>query len=158
MSDDEVTLSMALPLDADGFLRRECPTCEREFKWLSSDESDPEVVLLQDGGYFCPYCGIQAPEGSWLTQAQVELAENLVAREVLGPMMNDFKRDIDKISSKSRGLLSMSVEYDPPDEMNPLSESDDMVRVDFRCHPSEPLKISEEWNRPVHCLVCGQTT
>jgi len=38
--DDEVTMSLTLPLDDDGFLRRECPSCERQFKWLpdSSDE------------------------------------------------------------------------------------------------------------------------
>jgi hypothetical protein len=35
---DEVQLSMSLPLDGDGFLRRECPTCEREFKWLPSPD------------------------------------------------------------------------------------------------------------------------
>ncbi len=38
MSDDEVMLEISMPLDSDGFLRRECPTCEREFKWLHTLE------------------------------------------------------------------------------------------------------------------------
>jgi hypothetical protein len=40
MSDDDVTLEMSMPLDSDGFLRRECPTCEREFKWFSTPEEE----------------------------------------------------------------------------------------------------------------------
>lgn len=158
MNEEEVSLSMSLPLDSDGFLRRECPTCEREFKWLPSDEEDAEPVQPQDGGYFCPYCGVQAPEGSWLTKAQVELAENLVAREVIGPLMKDFDRDLRRGTRGSDGLLRMSVSYDPPEAMTPLVDDDDLERIDFACHPSEPLKISESWDRPAHCLVCGQSS
>ena len=36
---DEVQLSMSLPLADDGFMRRECTTCEREFKWLPSPDT-----------------------------------------------------------------------------------------------------------------------
>lgn len=38
----------------------------------------------------------------------------------------------------------------------PLTEPDDMRRVDFECHPAEPVKVFENWSEPVHCLVCGQ--
>lgn len=37
---------MSDPLDSDGFLRRECPTCEREFKWLPSCEGEAEQAKL----------------------------------------------------------------------------------------------------------------
>ena len=155
MSDDEVTLGMSLPLDSDGFLRRECPTCEREFKWLpDTEDDDTQTVPPPDGGYFCPYCAIQAPDDQWLTKAQVELAENLVATQVLGPMLKDFSRDMDGISRRSGGLLSVSTNYDAPEEMEPLTEPDDMKRVDFACHPGEPVKVLDDWHRPVHCLVC----
>ena len=26
-------MEVSFPLDSDGFIRRECPHCEREFKW-----------------------------------------------------------------------------------------------------------------------------
>jgi hypothetical protein len=42
---------------------------------------------------------------------------------------------------------------DAPPE--PLTESDDMIRVDFVCHPTEPVKVLEDWANPVHCLICG---
>jgi DNA-directed RNA polymerase subunit RPC12/RpoP len=113
VSNDEVTLGIPVPLDSAGFLRRACPTCEREFKRLPSTTEDPGAEKPSDDGYFCPYCGIQAPDGSWFTKEQLELAQNMVGTEVVGFLLKDFTR------------------YDPPEKMHPLTEADDMQRVDF---------------------------
>lgn len=80
--DDEVHLSMSLPLDEDGFLRRECPTCEREFKWRADQEDDGEgeATAVDEDGYFCPYCGVQAPTGAWHTKEQIEAEGHRDAR------------------------------------------------------------------------------
>ena len=134
---------MSVPLDSDGFLRRECPTCEREFKWLPSDDSEPAAP----GGYFCPYCGVQAPEDEWLTKAQIELARDTVARDIAGPMMEDFAR---KVGAR--------FESDVPADPVELTEDDDMRRGDFTCHPGEPVKVLDDWSAPVRCLICGQAS
>jgi hypothetical protein len=152
--DNEVELAMSVPLDDDGFLRRACPTCDREFKWLpSSNESatnEPSDEPSHEG-YFCPYCGVQSDQNEWLTQAQVELAQSLVARQVVAPMLQDFARQ----TRRSSGLMRIDVNYTVEDEPDPLIEPNDMRRVDYSCHPSEPLKIDEDWTRAVYCLVCG---
>ncbi len=153
MSDDDVTVGMSVPLDSDGVLRRECPTCEREFKWLPSTSDDDEAAPPPDGGYFCPYCAIQAPDSSWFTKAQIELATNTLATDVVGPMMKDFGRDL---ARSSGGFLKVTATYEEPEEMEPLTEDDDMKRVDFGCHPGEPVKVLDDWDRPVHCLMCGE--
>jgi len=141
VSDDEVSFGMAIPLDSDGFLRRECPTCEREFKWRPSEAEDEEdAEPADDVGYFCPYCGVQAPVDAWLTQAQLALAQNIVAREFIGPMVS-------KLGA-----------YEEPDKLDPLTEVDDMTLIVFPCHPSEPLKVLDDWRKPVHCLICGRPT
>jgi len=137
VSDGGRSFAMSIPLDANGFLRRQCPTCEREFKWLHTSDPDQAVPVL-DGGYFCPYCGVQAPTNAWLTQAQVALAVNTVATEGVGPL-----------------LAGTGFKYEPPDKLDPLTEGDDMKRVDFQCHPTEPVKIVDDWSRSVHCLICG---
>lgn len=155
MSDDEVTLAMSVPLDSDGFVRRECPTCEREFKWLhTSGEEGTEPVA--DGGYFCPYCGVQAPTNGWLTQAQAGLAQNIVEIEVIGPMLRKFTNDVRRIGRGTGGRMSFDVHHNEPARLGPLTEVDDMTRVDFACHPSEPVKILDDWRKTVHCLICGQ--
>ncbi len=97
MSDDDVTLEMSMPLDSDGFLRRECPTCEREFKWYYTSEEQGDAAPIADGGYFCPYCGVQAESNTWLTQAQAELAHPTaipripVGRVTSPPLVEDLR-------------------------------------------------------------------
>jgi hypothetical protein len=155
MSDNEVALMMSLPLDSDGFLRRECPTCEREFKWLHST-AEEGAAEVDDGGYFCPYCGIQAPTNAWLTYAQIALAHNLIATEALGPVLEGLGRNLSDLGSRSGGLLSAHIEYEAPEKLDPLTEDNDMRRVDFECHPSEPVKVLDDWGKPLHCLICGR--
>lgn len=38
-------------------------------------------------------------------------------------------------------MTTRSTPRQPADQPEPLTEADDMTRVDFACHPSEPLKI-----------------
>jgi len=163
---DEIHLSMSLPLDSDGFLRRECPTCEREFKWLPSP--DPEAgedtvgeaaeAAEEPESYYCPYCAITAPPDAWLTKAQVAVMEEIIQRERVEPELGKLEREIDRLNRSSRGLIGIEahLERDEPEPAPELNETDDMRRVDFTCHPVEPVKVLDDWDRPVHCLICGE--
>jgi hypothetical protein len=161
---DEVQLSMSLPLDGDGFLRRECPTCEREFKWLPSpDTAGDEAVIAEDEeeeapeSYYCPYCAVTAPPNAWLTKAQVAAMEDIVRRELVDPELDKLERQIKRLNRRSGGLIGIEVrmDRDEPEPVPDLEESDDMRRIDFTCHPTEPVKVLDDWDRSVHCLICG---
>jgi hypothetical protein len=136
---DEVSIAVSIPLDSDGFLRRECPTCEREFKWWVSKD-DEASTQPEAAGYCCPYCAIQAAVDTWHTQAQVDYIEAIGRREVVDPLLKKAGFDI-----------GGNVSAQPPE----LKEDDDMTRVDFACHPEEPVKVLDGWAKPVHCLICG---
>ena len=138
MSDHKTTV--ALPLDADGFLRRECPSCEQESKWIVSETSDPAPAL----GYACPYCTERASPDLWFTKAQAEFLTRTAGHEFLGPMLDQFKGSGFKVTK------------DPPP--TPLTEINDMRRVDFDCHPQEPIKVRDDWASPVHCIICAAVT
>jgi hypothetical protein len=156
VSDDDVTLEMSMPLDSDGFLRRECPTCVREFKWLHTPQEEGNAAPVEEGGYFCPYCEVQAEAGTWLTQAQAYLAQNLLATKVVGPMLEKLGDSFKSVGRSSGGMIKAELKYDAPEELDPLTEIDDMTRVDFDCHPTEPVKVLDDWDKPVRCLICGQ--
>lgn len=151
--EDEVELHMTVPLDSEGFLRRKCPTCGREFKWLANeDDAAGDAVEV----YTCPYCGVEAPPGEWSTDAQVALAMAIVHREVLAPQIQELGRAIRGLGKASGGLISASLEYDEPEEpIEQMVEEDDMRRIDFSCHASEPVKVLDDWSGPIFCLVCG---
>ena len=40
-------------------------------------------------------------------------------------------------------------------EPEPLVEFNDMVRLEFPCHLEEPIKVHEQWNQEVACVMCG---
>jgi hypothetical protein len=155
VSEDEAHFSMSLPVDSDRLLRRECPTCERELKWQTSADADDETPA-PDGGYYCPYCGIQGPPDAWWTKEQLEHAKTIVFREAVAPELEKLRRSVNGASSGGFVSISMTGGEAPalPAEN---AEDDGMRRVDFSCH-DEPVKILESWDRPVHCPICGQQT
>ena len=75
--------------------------------------------------------------------------------EQAGPMLRRFKRDVEHSSRRSGGLIQFGVELPPLSRPEPLVEPDDMVRIDFPCHPGEPVKVEEGWGQEVSCLICG---
>ena len=153
----EIPIPMTLPLDQDGFLRRECPTCERQFKWWPtppSEEGLGEYTQEAVEIYFCPYCYEPADLNAWWTKEQLEYAEQLALAEALDPQLRRIKNKLERGSRRVHGVnFEMSVPSLSRPEL--LSEPDDMVRIDVPCHPEEPLKVDKEWEHEVTCLVCG---
>jgi len=151
---DQYETSMPVPLDSDGFMRRQCPTCERELKWLSKQEDGEEPVGEPEGGYYCPYCAVQAPGDAWWTGAQVKMAHSILMQEVVGPELDQFKRQIERLNSPD-AFISFSVETKKARPADPLTEIDDMRGIDFPCHPGGSIKVLDDWTREVHCPICG---
>jgi hypothetical protein len=152
----EVSMTMSLPLDSDGFLRRECPKCRRQFKWHpTAGEQSAGGAPVAVEAYFCPYCYEPADLGAWWTQEQLEHAQQIVVAEGVGPALRRFKRQVESTSRHSGGFLRLEAHLPPLARPEPLTEPDDMMRVDFPCHPEEPIKVDDAWEQEVACLVCG---
>lgn len=80
-------------------------------------------------GFACPYCGTRAPEQDRYTQVQLDYA-NAVGLEHRAGAATPAK----------------------------LTEPDDMVIWVLGCHDSQPLKVADDWDGTVGCLVCAQRT
>lgn len=150
------SIAISLPLDKDGFLRRECPSCLRQFKWSPTPparEHGDEAARPPEF-YFCPYCYEKAGPASWWTKEQLEYAKAMTMAETVQPELRRFKRDVE-FTSAPGSLVHVSVSLPPMSRPEPLTEPDDMVRLDVPCHPEEPLKVANDWTEEVACLVCG---
>ena len=131
-------------------MRRECPTCEREFKWRIAEEGE-ESAEVGESGYFCPYCAVPADQGEFFTKAQWELVQT----KAMSGLADQFGESLSGLERHS-GPIEISVTHTPAPEPQPLpDEPDDMRRVDPSCHPQEPIKVPEEWTGSIHCLICG---
>lgn len=147
-----MNVNVSLPTD-DGFLRRECPTCEREFKWFTEETEDRPNDAVEPEVYFCPYCGVSAPTDHWWTRAQLDYMQEATASAIVGLASDELKA----VSRRIKSSL-IDVKFKPssrPLTPHPLEEPPDMVIVEPPCHPYEPLKVIESWDEPLHCLVCG---
>jgi hypothetical protein len=148
----EKGLSISIPLDDDGFMRRECPTCERECKWRPTPDGEIGEPM-PESGYACPYCAQRATADRWWTKAQAECVSARALSEIVGPALEGWERDPDP-----EALISFEVRVEKPAAPSPSplpAEPNDMTRVDFECHPSEPVKIDSKWSGDVHCIICG---
>ena len=152
---EETEFTLSLPLDEDGFFRRACPTCIREFKWFHSEDDDSED---SPATYFCPYCGVAAEQGEWQTEEQMRYIEEEAVATVLGPALEELEGAFGSSGHSSSGLFQISLSVDMPERRQaaPVFEPNDMRRVDFTCHPEEPVKVDEAWTGPVHCLCCRE--
>jgi hypothetical protein len=151
--DEEILVPLTLPLDADGFLRRECPNCEREFKVFPSGDSEP----VPADGYCCPYCGERAGNDSWFTRGQIRVIDSAINQNVIPSLLGDLEDSLADLERTSGGLLSARIERSESLRPSRLTEPNDMKVVAFDCHPKEPIKVVDEWSGPVHCIVCGET-
>jgi hypothetical protein len=149
-------IPMSSPLDKDGFLCRGCPHCERQFKWWPTPTSEdaPDEAEEVPEAYFCPYCHEPAALDAWWTKEQLEYAKQLAVAEASGPQLRRMNSDLERGNRRSKGI-SFEMSGSALTRPEPLVEPDDMVRVDLACHPEEPIKVDEEWEGEVACLICG---
>lgn len=129
-------MEVGIPLDADGFLDQECPSCHRPFRVLVDDEAaDPP-----DDRTGCPYCGARFEVSEFLTPEQVDYLTERATDQAIGELE----------------AMGLRVERDGP---VPLPEPQgDLPVVRFDCHGSHPIKVMASWaeaGEPLHCTVCG---
>jgi uncharacterized Zn-finger protein len=141
--DDTISIQVSLPLD-QGFLRRECPCCRRQFKINSEFEDEGSR-----NERICPYCGQAANPDKWMTREQKEHIKEIAQIEVLGmidaPLTESF-RGLSNIHFDRSGRRRSQPSLRP--------ESDDMNLIPVPCCSTE-MKIDPGWTKELYCFYCG---
>ncbi|QRI79223.1 MULTISPECIES: hypothetical protein [Rhodococcus] len=132
-------MNVSIPTDDDNFLRRECPTCEQQFKWHLGPISDEAAAEPTPDAYYCPLCGVPAGTDQWWTKEQLEYARARAVPDILAQLSNETGLRIDPASDVPEAMV----------------EPNDMDIVQSPCHPYEPIKVPTDHAQPIHCLVCG---
>lgn len=150
----EITIRLAV--DNDGFIRRECPRCQREFKWHHGPANEEAEQFETPPAHYCPLCGQPAGMDSWWTQDQLAYVEQLQERAAL-QVLDHGLDDVFKGMSRKHFKAKSSGRLDVPDEPEAPVEPDDMVMIVSPCHSYEPVKVPEDAASEIYCLVCGAT-
>ena len=104
-------ITVTLKPDDRGMIGRQCPmdNCGLYFKLRLGTGWDTESLR-------CPYCRAEGHPSDFLTQDQLDYATSVAARDVVGPLLQGFKRDVERMNCRqSSGLiqLKLSVDYKP---------------------------------------------
>jgi hypothetical protein len=142
-----------LPLDSDGFLRRECPRCGQQFKWHHGPATEEAEEQPDPSTYYCPLCGESAAADSWWTQEQLGHAQGVAVPAAMRYIQDSLKQ---AFRNNKYVRFEPGNGSDIPDQPSALTEPDDMQIVASPCHAYEPIKIPANHEGPVHCLVCGE--
>jgi len=169
---------LPFPLDDDGFFRRECPLCSKEFKVLLKKEeladlaqkgiesfmleqieetTNSEEYSTSEIEFFCPYCGQLASMDSWWTHEQIAYI-GIVINNITARIVNDeFIRPLNRAFRKPiSGMLSMRFEGKEIKQEEPWisPEVNDLEIFDLPCCQRK-IKIDENWADKVYCFFCG---
>ena len=157
---------LSIPLDPEGFFRRQCPDCRREFK-LRWTELDGSLILrhlgtaipfangdevAQDSPLICPYCAHREQAVSFFTAAQrahlAKRAESLVA-EIRFEQLRHVERSL--ADNPYPTFLAI-----PPEPFHGTLEPDpDDMRVILLPCCSEEIKVGEGWDDSLCCPFCA---
>jgi len=97
-------MTITLPTDDKGMMGRECPECKEYFK------VKPGTGLLNIETCTCPYCEHTDDSGEFITEAQMEYAQSIAVREVLGPSLAQLERSFKQLERSTRhSLFSIKV-------------------------------------------------
>ena len=137
------TINVSLNTDGDGFLSQECPGCERRFKVKFGEGGEGPIS-------FCPYCDYTG-QNCWWTPEQAKHLGEVASQQVVGPMLDKVAKNLKR---NAGGLLSVSVNRQPPRMPNPPAEHDHGWPVFLFDCCNEPIKHDEQ-NTSLFCILCG---
>lgn len=135
--------------DIEGFNSFKCSLCGEEFKLLTDEAQEDDVIEL-----FCPNCGIPSPISNYYTADIIEHAETLVMNEAMG-MLDDMLKGIERTTRRSKNITFKKGKSLPVKQPRTLFENDDLEKIEYLCcNRKAKLSLLSKTIKPF-CPYCG---
>ncbi len=96
---DEVMVHITLPVDDQGMIGRQCPSCDHYFKLKFGTGVQSTTTTA------CPYCEHKSDSSNFTTNDQTEYAKSVAVNQTLGPLLGKLQRSLKELERKSKGSL-----------------------------------------------------
>lgn len=145
---NEVSVSIDVPQDEDGFFTCRCPHCGDRFK-LRADE----FVEQSPDGLACAICGLSGPAGDFTITDEIRRVAMRHAENIATDLMNDFQGDL------ARQFKGGPVQFKRGKKLRPkpipkLREFVDLADADLPCcdvHVRVPVAVATS---TLYCPYC----
>lgn len=163
---------LRLPLDAEGFSRRECPRCGAQFdvRWSAREAAVLACAMARrvavdadEAGTppirFCPYCASSAPADRFFT-SDVQRLLDAAARQLEDEVRWHRLQSPPAFTGEREHLGPSTIARGPtawPDSTGAAGtpgSDDELLRIALPCC-GEDQRVSGAWLGPIRCHLCG---
>lgn len=134
VSNDVHEFSIALPVDADGLLGRQCPEGECSPGYFKIKPGTGPEGLSECN---CPYCGRRGDTSEFHTEEQTRYAADLVEREAMQGIEREFAKALGLGPGRRRvmdgGILSIEVSMKGAPPRHVAQPREEVLRRDLTC-------------------------
>ncbi|MGL1935324.1 MAG: hypothetical protein OCD01_09895 [Fibrobacterales bacterium] len=132
---DGMEISVPLEVDEKGYIDKQCPSEDCEFKFKVNDEDWTNI--FKDEVVWCPLCRHEAPADQWYTTEQVEHIEEEAFKITQGKIDRALKKNADNFNRKQKksSFVNMSMEYKGPLGRTYAipAEAADIMQLEIQC-------------------------
>jgi hypothetical protein len=130
----QISISMQIESDADGYIDKLCPSQKCCFSFKVGEEDWRDKVRNEE--VFCPFCGHTAPATEWYTPDQIEWAKQAAFAKFKGIIGDAMKQDASiwnrRQPSSSFLTITLQVKNAPQQMLLPIAATDPM-RLKIAC-------------------------
>ncbi|WP_058270956.1 hypothetical protein [Olsenella massiliensis] len=144
---DNLSFTIEIPSDEDGFVLLQCPQCGELFKLRPGDYESDDVLEV-----CCPACGIASE--NYLTEDVIDLAAAICKNKTFDAIHKEMK----KLERQTRGkAMSFKAGKQPrPDNEPVLQPSIDALAITTCKHCGKQSKVSRLLSMSKYvCPLCG---
>lgn len=149
MSDKEISVSIPIPVDDDGYVLLKCPLCGEKFMLTVDDIEDESQLEI-----WCPKCGVVS--NSYFTDELMDRAYK-ITENCAKDILNEFQEKITKSFKGNSCFEIKGGEKLKKEAVDPIIPEINTLSKKYYCCCKKTAKIDElSQLNGGYCLFCGE--
>ena len=145
----DISISISMPLDEDGFLEMECDYCRNRFMLHESVYSDEKNLY-----FFCPICGLPNSINTFYCSEIIEAAERKGMNYMYDQIQKQLGPTIKRFNRIGFGKMTLNIpKHEPEKEL--YAPSCEYILIHQQCCGIDIKATQLDANIGTYCPICG---